>query len=212
MLFASFFWLLVIHALQKVRPQIRNLHKQNPAAKQRLRATLEKNKDLLSLIMSFSLYNLPTWRLEEPGLAGLIRTGSLRVRPSGLSFLVWLRLLPSALTCPQQGRPPGVLALVHDSGLSTGPISSSCWPCWRQPSLSLDFLIHKIGTVTTASLLKKCCKDQMDGHESDLKYRMNALYEHKGFFLESLCLATWVVSQNALAIQYCKANHPHSVA
>lgn len=65
MLFASFFWLLVIHALQKVRPQIRNLHKQNPAAKQRLRATLEKNKDLLSLIMSFSLYKLPTWRLEE---------------------------------------------------------------------------------------------------------------------------------------------------
>lgn len=42
----------------------------------------------------------------------------------------------------------------------------------------------------------------------DLKDIMNALYECKGLFLEPLCLAPRVVSQNVFVIQCCRASHP----
>lgn len=73
MLFASFFWLLVIHALQKLRPWIRNLHEQ-PAPKASTRwSFLNKKQILLSLITTPFNKSFPSGSERNPRYHCLLR-------------------------------------------------------------------------------------------------------------------------------------------
>lgn len=117
MLFASFFWLLVIHALQKLRPRIRSLQKQlNPAAELRLRELQCE----YSLIRSLSLHSCPTWRWE-PGLGAGSLEQAAGVTASGS---------PLAFLLPREGHP--VSQDLCDGGLN--PTTSSTRYPWSQLS------------------------------------------------------------------------------
>lgn len=73
MLFASFFWLLVIHALQKLRSWIRNLHEQ-PAPKASARWSLfNKKQILLSLITTPFNKSFPSGSERNPRYHCLLR-------------------------------------------------------------------------------------------------------------------------------------------
>lgn len=97
MLFASFFWLLVIHSLQKLRPWIRNLHEQ-PAPKASARwSFLNKKQILLSLITTPFNKSFPSGPERSPRYHCLLRGHRKRVIHT---FKEKKTLLPSRVQTP----------------------------------------------------------------------------------------------------------------
>lgn len=138
--------------------------------------------------MSFSLYNLPAWRGERsPGVAGLIRTGSLR------SEAPWFQLSSST-----SGYCPGLTCLNREGYqlswdfcmtgvLSTTPISFEL-TCLTQPQLAWFSTVAQVQWQPVS--LENFARIIWVMDMKKLKDIMNVVYDCKGLLLKPLCLAT----------------------
>lgn len=151
MLFASFFWLLVIHSLQKLRPWIRNLHEQ-PAPKASARwSFLNKKQILLSLITTPFNKSFPSGSERNPRYHCLLRGHRKHVI---CTFKEKKTLLPSRVQTPgvpnSSNKPiwqrNQVMVWQH-------PVVSITWQCQvafsRHKKLTRDFGRLSLSSKTT---------------------------------------------------------------